>query len=291
MTAAIPAGTGTWDFNPVGYGQGAVTFTGTVLFPGGINPGTTQTASMVFGPLGAVINIPPLASGEPGPSSLFRYFKPIAVPYGQALPEPAGQPVLVSKGGPGVPAVYDLVMYYNAAQPGEQGPSGSIVGSSDVQSGTPPNGVTLLWDELTDTWNYVSAWITDVITGKPTTSPSATTTSRTLDQVPYGPYDYATLPQPFGQCVISGTQNTTVTISANVGSADGPQVGVGYGYGGAGPVQISMSPWCPNPTAATVAAEQTTTIFYTATQTTATLDPWGTVDSQTTITVNATPVL
>ncbi|UVO12805.1 hypothetical protein NM962_01150 [Mycobacterium sp. SVM_VP21] len=287
-----PEMTGVWDWAPAGYPAGAATFTGTILFPAGIEPGVTKTAVCVFGPGGGVVNMPGLAEGKPGPSPMFRKLDVIPIPYGQTPPSPQGQFSLVSPGGPGIPAVYDVVIYLNEGQPGAAGPGNNITDAPDVNGVPQANGWTLAWNEATNVFDYVPQLITDIFTGQPISTPASAQASRTLAEiaVPAAAFDY--YPQPHGQCVISGTQNTLITLTANLNSPTGPQVGVGWAIGGQAQVAITLIPELPTPsTPARVKAGQTATIYFVATQSNPTNDTWSTVASQTSFTVNQQPAL
>ncbi|KLO31580.1 hypothetical protein ABW16_01715 [Mycolicibacter heraklionensis] len=290
MTA--PEMSGVWDFSPVGYPAGAVMYRGDVLFPAGIEPGTTQTAVCVFGPGGALINIPPLAEGRPGPSPQFRKLDVIPVPYGQPLPDPAGQFIPVSPGGPGIPAVYDVVIYMNQGQPGDPGPGNDLTSAPDVNGTPTADGWTLAWNEATNMFDYVPQLITDIFTGQPISTPASSQASRTLTELALPARPYAWYPQPHGQCVVSGTQNTLITLTANLNSPTGPQVGVGWAIGGQAQIAINLTPQLPIPaTPAKVAANETATIFFVATQSNPTNDTWSTAASQTAFTCNQIPAL
>lgn len=274
-----PAGSGLWDFNPAGYPTGAVTFTGTILFPAGIDPATTQTAMMVLGPSGGQINVPPLAAGQPGPPPEFRNVTVNPVPFGQALPSPSAQLISVSPGGPGVPSIYDLILYINEGPQGTPGQSGTINGASDVPTTAPPNGGTLMWDEATNAWNWVTSGMPGGISGTGGTTASSNQTTRTLQTIACGPYDYDVFPSVSGQCIISGTPNVSVNLTATLGSAGGTVVATGWGIGGQSQFAVSLVPDFLNYTNAVIKKGQTATIYINATQTDSSGNSWSTAEA------------
>lgn len=241
---------GVWDFNPAGYGPGAVMYTGPMLFPAGIDPGTTQTAVIVLGPAGGSIQIPPLAAGEAG--------QPPQLTLGPVTTLAAGKNATASleqtsPGGAGVASQYELTL---GIPQGAQGPAFStqLVNASDL-TGTPAAGYTMAYvpqnGNTPAQFAYAAMPFASVynVTGIAATGGTAGNI-RTLKQlsIPAQPFEW--VPFAFSNVVVTGTANTAVAVVARLGGAGGSQSGVQVGYAppvpgavvGANPWPMSMIP-------------------------------------------------
>lgn len=277
---------GQWYYDLDGYGQGAVAYVGPVVWPYGMDAGTTQTAVMVFGPAGATGNFPIMAPGQPGMPPELRNVTVMPVPYGEALPTPPGAFTCVSPGGPGIAAVYDLTLYVNSGQQGEPGKPTNLSSAPDI-TGTVQNGWTLAWNEAENCFNYVAQLVNQVFNPSAYNSVSSSgQQSEVLTTVGVGAQSNSWYPWVSGSCVLQGTANTLFTVTANLNSATGPQLGVGYGVGGA-QCSISVGAAIQNLSEALVPAGQTAEIYFVATQTANTLDAWSNVSANTAFQVAA----
>ncbi|TDH48898.1 hypothetical protein E2F47_22290 [Mycobacterium eburneum] len=268
---------GAWYPNPEGYPEGAMAYVGPVVWPNGIDVGTTKTAMMVFGPAGATGNFPVMSPGLPGLPPVLRNLTVNPVPYGTALPDPPGSFKVVSPGGPGIAAVYDMVIYINEGPAGAAGQSTNLTSAPDI-TGTLANGVTLLWNEAQGVFNYVAAQVTSLLTTGSFTSQSSSG-QETVQLYTCGVSAQANnaLLVPYGSVVMQGTANTAFEISANVGSTTGTQIGVGWGVGGTSQVSVPIFP----SSVYTLPVGHTAEVYFTATQTANTLDAWSSVAANT----------
>ncbi|MBO0885153.1 MAG: hypothetical protein J2P17_33445, partial [Mycobacterium sp.] len=147
--AGINYPVGVWDWNPEGYPAGAVLYYGPVLWPAGIDPGSTQTAVMVLGPGGAqVTGMPALAAGPPGQS--------VQLTVGTVSTLAAGDDATfaldeTSPGGSGVASAYTVNVGIPEGPAGEAGVF-SIAGAEDL-AGTLTNLVTLVYNSATSKFN------------------------------------------------------------------------------------------------------------------------------------------
>lgn len=235
MTQPDPAdywnGPAVWLFNPLGYAQGAVMFIGPMLFPAGIDPGSTQTAMIVLGPGGGKMTIPPVVQGDPGPSPDLRNVNMTQVPYGDALPSPPASFTKV------LPGVFDLNIALNSGAPGESG-SFSIATADDF-AGSLSNGDVPAWNSATSKFNPVSLpmgkWYN--VTGISATGTGAGQV-RSLTSITIPAQDRDWIPVAVAGAEVVGTSATQVDLVARLGgsanSQSGSEVGRGLGALGVG---------------------------------------------------------
>lgn len=261
-----------------------------ITFDNSFDP-TTGVATITITPKGGLSTLPALAEGPPGLPPQFRNITVNQVPYGQPLPTARWD--LIYPGGPGIPSVYDLELYLHQ---GEQGPSSGPTNVSDAPDvdGQPQNFFTLIWNDAQGAFNYVAQLVSSIFTPGPYSS-SGNAFTRTLAKATVPAQQNSWVPIPYGQTVVSGTQNTVVNLFAHLNSTDGPVVGIGYGAAATNPIPTFLLPSIPGGQtglqAATVPAGQAATIYLVATQiNTASTDPWTTDESTTHFTVQTMPV-
>ncbi|TDH48484.1 hypothetical protein E2F47_23490 [Mycobacterium eburneum] len=254
---------------------------------------STGIATLTITPSGGLGTLPGLLEGQPGLPPILRNITLNQVPSGTALPANPAQWTLVSPGGPGVAAIYDLTLYLNEGAQGPSGAAGPLTGLSDVV-GTVEHAATVIWNDAEGAFNFVSALVSQLLSAA-ASSTSGNSYSRTLATATVPAQNNPWIPLPFGQAIISGTANTTVNLTANLNSTTGPVVGVGYGVAGAGvPTFLlpNVAGDAGNTANVTVAAGQAATIYLVATQiNNSTTDSWTTSQSTTSFSVQTLPVL
>lgn len=185
-------------------------FIGPVLFPAGIDPGSTQTAVCVFGPGGGKINVPPMLQGETGPAPELRNINYTDVDYGDALPNPPAQFV------PVVPGVYDLNLAVREGKPGEQG---DVFISDALDFEGPPVGNRgMIYNAATGKWQpcpfpFAGPFNLLNIPNTGTTAPQV----RTLATLQVSALPFAWTPKVFAKTTVEGTANTQVDLVARLG--------------------------------------------------------------------------
>jgi hypothetical protein len=251
-------------------------------------------AVIIITPLGGLGTLPALLEGQPGLPPVLRNINSTQIPAGTALPDPAWEWVLISPGGPGVAAVYDLNVAINAGETGESG-SFAIQDATDL-SGSATNNWTVIWDAVEDQFKYAPLYIGATYWPSTISSTSGFTaqgTPRTLTSVSIPALPFAWTPVMYGQTVVTGTVNTVVELSANIGSTSGDQVGVGYGVAGQANQTVALISGIPAGSASgygQVAANSSATIVLSATQTANTTDSWATSSGTTSFIVTPNPV-
>ncbi|WP_142358456.1 hypothetical protein [Mycobacterium celatum] len=236
---------GEWTFNPEGYAAGAALYNGPTLFPGGLNPGETQTAVCVFGPNGAVVNVPPVFDGPPGEPALFDSASAATLSPGS----PATVEITpLSPGGPGQSSHYALAFGIPQGQPGAPAPNTLINPQPVDLEGTPLAGYMIGYD-ATNTkaqWQPIPFAAVYNVTGIPTTGPSAGEI-RTLETLTIQGRPTAYVPIVFASCEVSGTANTQVDLVARLNATGnntqtGTEIGRGFGTLGATPPPPVIGP-------------------------------------------------
>jgi hypothetical protein len=237
-------------------------------------------AVIIITPSGGLGTLPALLQGQPGLPPVFRNVNMTQVPYGTALPNPNATWTEISPGGPGVAAVYDLNLSLSEGSPGSPG-SYSIAGSTDL-GGSQTNNWTLLWNTTTNQFEYAPLYIGATYWPSSITSTSGFTaqnTPRTLTSISVPALPFAWTPTVVGQCLITGTANTQIQLTANLGSASGQQVGIGLGVIGQASQAIILQGGIPPGSASgygQVAKNSSATIVLSATQVANTTDSWST---------------
>jgi hypothetical protein len=255
---------------------------------------TTGAATITITPAGGVGSLPGILEGQPGLPPTLRNVNFTQVPYGTNPPNPAASWTLIYPGGPGVAAVYDLNLWLNAGPPGNAG-SYAIASSTDL-SGTATNNTTLVWNALLDQFEYQPLYLGATYWPSTINSTSGFTaqgTPRTLCQISVPALPFAYYPVPIGQTVVTGTINTQIEVSANIGSVSGNQVGVGYGVVGLANQTVALQASIPAGSSGTygqVAANSAATIVFSATQVANTTDNWATTASTTSFQMTINPV-
>lgn len=234
---------GVWTFNPEGYGEGAALYNGPTLFPAGINPSQTQTAVAVFGPGGAVVNIPPVFDGLPGESP--QLTKGTATTVGPG--EPADFTLTqTAPGGPGEASVYRVDMDIPQGLTGADAANTLISPQPTDLIGTPQAHYMIGYSAGTNEaqWQPVPivAWYN--ITNIPTTGTTGGQV-RTLATLSItGGFPIAVTPFAFARSVITGTANTQVDVVARLGGAINQTNGLQIARGGGPPGSvIGTNPW------------------------------------------------
>ncbi|GFG74684.1 DUF2460 domain-containing protein [Mycobacterium botniense] len=227
---------GQWNWNPEGYPAGSVLYYGPVLWPAGIDPGSTKTAVMVFGPGGAQANgIPPLAAGQPGPPPQLAIGNVNTLAAGSSATADLRE---TAPGGPGIPSAYVLDLGLPQGSPGTVG--SFLIASAEDLVGTLVNGATLLFNSATGKFNpaplpFLFAYN---VTGIPTTGTSGGQV-RTLSSLTIPAQTQPYLPLVFASVEVAGTVNTKVDLVARLGGAPntqgGAEIGRGFGTLGAAP--------------------------------------------------------
>jgi hypothetical protein len=114
-----------------------------------------------------------------------------------------------------------------------------------------------------------------------------------LAQISVPALPFAWTPVCLGQTVITGTANTVVELSANIGSVSGQQVSVGWGVAGQPNQTVALTGGIPAGSApgyGQVAANSSATIVLSATQTANTTDSWSTSNLTTSFQLTPSPV-
>jgi hypothetical protein len=255
---------------------------------------TTGAATITITPTGGLGTLPGLLEGVSGPPCQFRNVNLTQVPYGTALPSPNATWTLISPGGPGLAAVYDLNLWLNEGAPGQAG-SFALQNATDV-AGTATSNWTLIWNALTDQFLYAPLYIGATYWPSTISSTSGYTsqgTPRTLTQISVPALPFAWYPVVTGQTVVTGTINTQIELSANIGNTSGNQVGVGYGVTGQPSQTVVLQSSIPAGSTSTygqVAKNTAATIVLSATQVATTTDNWGTSNATTSFQVMPNPV-
>lgn len=255
---------------------------------------TTGVATITITPSGGLGTLPALLEGQPGLPPTLRNVNFNQVPYGTALPTPAASWTLVSPGGPGQAAVYDLNLNLNAGPPGTPG-AYKIANAQDL-AGTAANNYTLVWNALSNEFQYQPQYLGKVYWPSTINSTSGFTaqgTPRTLCQISVPALPFAWYPVVMGQCIVTGTVNTQIELSANVGSTTGDQVGVGYGVVQLPNQTVALASSIPAGATGTygqIAANAAGTIVFSATQVANTTDSWSTTSSTTSFHLMVNPV-
>jgi hypothetical protein len=221
---------GVWDFAPAGYPPGAVSYTGPTLFPAGLDAGTTKTGMIVFGPGGAVANFPAVATGLPGLSPVVN-FSQVQLAWNATLPTPNPVVTLTDPGTNGTRAVYNVVFYVNAGQPG---PAASLfIGLAEDLVGAISAGETIIFDAVDSVFRPQAPKVgpTYSITTIPATA-STTTAQRTLTSINIPAQPWPWTPRVEAQAVITNAIDTRVDLVAYKGVAGGDVVGRALGAGG-----------------------------------------------------------
>lgn len=251
-------------------------------------------AVIIITPAGGLGTLPALLQGEPGLPPVFRNITTHPVAAGTALPDPSSTWTLISPGGPGVASVYDLDIWVNSGEAGDSG-SYSIAGSTDL-SGSAANNWTLVWNAISNQFEYAPLYIGATYwpsTISNTSGFTAQNTARTLTSISVPALPFAWTPVMFGQTVVTGTVNTVIKLSANLGSVSGQQVGVGFGVAGQANQTVVLQSGIPAGSASgygQVAANSSATIVLSATQTANTTDSWSTSSSTTSFQLTPNPV-
>lgn len=208
----------------------------TIEIVNGANP-DSGVSYIIITPEGGVGEIPFMAQGLPGQSTLFPVITYVQLPAGTALPTPNPESTLIDAGGPGLPAKYSLTFYGNAGPTGLTG-SPSISGANDLAA-SPVLGLA------TDTYNLVfrnsdakfvptaqkvgNVWTatTIALTAFNGVSPRLLSTI----SIPPQPFDYRIIPS--ASTVVSGSVDTRVDLVVRITDpATGAQVGYGKGMTG-----------------------------------------------------------
>jgi hypothetical protein len=252
-------------------------------------------AVIIITPANGLGTLPALLQGQSGLPPVLRNVNMTQVPSGTDLPSPPATWTLIAPGGPGVAAVYDLNVSINAGPSGEAG-SYSIGGSTDL-SGSASNNYTLVWNAIEDQFEYAPLYLGATYWPSTISSTSGFTaqgTPRTLTQISVPALPFAWTPAVVGQTVVTGTVNTVIELSANLGSVSGQQVAVGFGVSGQANQTVVLQQGIPAGSAAgygQVSANSSATIVISATQTANTTDSWSTsnLTSSFQLTPNPTP--
>ena len=251
-------------------------------------------AVIIITPAGGLGTLPALLQGQPGLPPVLRNITTHPVPAGTALPSPSSVWTPIAPGGPGVASVYDLDIWVNSGEAGTAG-SYSIAGSTDL-SGTATNNWTLVWNAISNQFEYQPLYVGATYwpsTINNTSGFTAQNTPRTLTSISVPALPFAWTPVMFGQTVVTGTVNTVIELTANLGSASGQQVGVGFGVTGQASQTVVLQSGIPAGSASgygQVAANSSATIVLSATQTANTTDSWATSSATTSFQLTPSPV-
>lgn len=262
----------------------------TITFNNAFDP-TTGVASITITPLGGLGTLPGVLEGQPGPPPTFRNINYTQLAFGESG---AGASFTeIAPGGPGTSSIWDLDLSVNSGAPGDIA-SFLLTAAEDVV-GTLENWFTVLYDSADNVFNLglppigVKSW--------PTVANSTSGTGagpRTLGQTTIAAQPWASVVTVSGQTLVSGTVNTQVNVTANIGSASGQQVGAGFGAPGQAKQSIILSDGPPAGTstsAVQIAKNTSATIVFSATQVGSNTDAWSTTDTTTVFSVTTTPVL
>lgn len=236
---------GQWTFDPIGYPPGAVLYYGPILFPAGIDPGSTQTAVCVFGPAGGRVNVPPVFDGQPGQPPTLNPGTATTLAPGASATFALTQ---TSPGGPGVASVYTVDMGIPKGATGAAAANTLISPAPSDLEGTPGVNKVIGYNvgDAKAQWQplVVTNWYN--VTGIAATGTGAgQTRSITSITIPAQPKTW--IPIVFADCTITGTANTQVDLVARLGgtinTTSGAQVARGRGQIGA---ITGANPWIVN---------------------------------------------
>jgi len=269
----------------------------TITFNNAFDP-TTGVASITVTPAPGgmstlISTLPALAAGQPGPSPQFRNVNLTQVAYGTSLPTPAATATMVSPGGSGVPAIYDLNLWLNSGAPGSSG-SFLIHAATDF-IGTLTSRLALVVDPA-GSGNITTTSMPFGLVSVPATisSTSGNGAQRTLATATFAPQPWPFYVWAGGSCIIGGTANTRVDLWASMGSAGGVQIAYADGVTGitsADPPAVLVPDLPTSLTTAKVAANTAATAYFIAQQQNGGItDNWSTTAATTRFSVMAVPV-
>lgn len=271
----------------------------TITFNSALDP-STGVATITITPSGGLGTLPAVLAGAPGQPATFRNVNLTQIPNGTSLPNPAASVTTVSPGGVGIPAVYDLNLNLNSGAPGANGTNATLHTAGDLAT-------TATFGTITPTVQYALA-VNDTTSGGhftyqpfpfgvievPATYNSTSGNSagpRTLAQVQFPAMPYPWYPIVSGSCVISGTANTRVDLSAVLTTTSGQIVGYNDGFtGDTGATGSRVLAWNlpTNTSLAKVPANTTQNIFFVANQMNGGItDNWTTAAATTRFTAGA----
>jgi hypothetical protein len=240
---------------------------------------TTGVATITITPTGGLGTLPALVDGQSGPSPQLRNLNLTQVPYGTALPNPAGSfTTIVPPGSPGVSAVYDMNISLNSGAPGSLS-AYTLSGASDI-SGSPAAKNVITRNSSNNGFVYSPRLVGPLGWASSYNDTSGTGAGpRTLTQLTIPAQTFAYYPICIGSTVVNGTANTQVNLQAYVGSTAGNLVGIGFGVAGVPAQTVILQPGIPagsNGTYGQVASGSTATLIFAATQVASTVDAWST---------------
>jgi hypothetical protein len=214
--------------------------------------------------------------GLPGLPPQLRNINLTQVPFGNALPSNPAQWVLISPGGPGQPAIYDLNLWLNSGEPGSVG--AFLLAEANDLTGTVSDFATVIWDAITGNFTYTQLPFTPWYWASSINSISTSSTgAQTLASVSIPAQNFPYYPICSGGCTVVGTVNTQVNLSANITTASGNQVAVDYGIAGVPSQKLCLRAGPPSGSASTypkIAANTSATIVFSAQQVASTADSW-----------------
>lgn len=243
-----------------------------IEFSSGFDP-STGAGTITITPYGGLGTLPGVLQGQQGPAPVLNQLNVVQLAAGQALPVPNGSFDEVS------PGVYNATWSVNAGAQGAAG-ANAISEATDL-SGTATNNATLIWNALTNQFEYAPQAIGKLYGPSTISSVSGAGGQQGQPQVmatiSVPAWSFNWFPVVTGQAVVNGTANTQVMLSANLSSTSGDQVSVGYGVTGLTQQLVALQSTIPAGASGTygeITAGSTATIVISATQTGNTTDGW-----------------
>lgn len=273
----------------------SLVWTGQVTITPSSDPFTNGSCTLTLTPAGGVSNLPALVAGAPGLPPVLRNVTVTQVPAGTT---PAASTFsLVSPGGPGVAAVYDLALQVNSGATGTAGSNASVLGAADVSApGTPLDGMTLIYSTSAAKLVLQAPPKPEMFAASSISATAPTNvSSAVVSTIGISPRPWAYRVRPSAQVTTGGTANTRVDLFCRVGNAtSGDQMGHGTGVVGApGPVTLIPGPGGPiagGSLYGTVAANTSATVYLVAQQMASTTDMWSTASADACFTVETVPL-
>jgi hypothetical protein len=266
----------------------SVTWTGSVVFTGATDPLQTGVATLTLTPSVGLSNLPALVQGDSGLPPVLN-FSTTTLAAGASATVTA---TLVSPGGPGSAAVYNVVLGIPQGATGAAGTNATISGASDLEGGPPgagTDGYVIAWNQTDGKWKISQPRKTfgpySVQNGSFATAYNGNLGSYQVASVGIPAMPYAWRPVVHAGLYATGTVNTHVDLVCRLNNpSTGDIVGYGLGQTGVGPYPIVCQPAfgssiASGSTYAQVAAGSSATLYLVAQQINSTTDNWQTVNT------------
>ncbi|MBO0878929.1 MAG: hypothetical protein J2P17_00780 [Mycobacterium sp.] len=266
----------------------SISWTGSVVFTGATDPLETGVATLTLTPSVGLSNLPALVQGESGLPPVLN-FSTTTLAAGASATVTA---TLVSPGGAGTAAVYNVVLGIPQGAAGAAGTNATLTGASDLEGGPPgagTDGYVIAWNQADGKWKISqprkSYGPYSVQNSSFAAAYNGNLGSYQVAAVGVPAMPYAWRPVVHAGMYATGTANTHVDLVCRLNNpTSGDIVGYGLGQTGVGPYPIVCQPAFGSTIAGSstygqVAAGATATIYLIATQINSTTDAWQTVNT------------